>query len=1058
MMRWVVASSLKFRWIVLFLAAVLMATGLLSLRSASVDVFPEFAPPRVEIQTIAVGNSSTEVEELITTPMEEQLAGIEGVRELRSKSVVDLSSITLIFERGTNQERMRQLVTERVAQLTPSLPTWASPPVIMPPLSSTSRILKIGLSSKTISQMELSRISYWTIRQKLLRVPGVANVAIWGEQLQQLHVQLEPAKLASTKLSADEVMDATAKALDAQVLRYTTGSVIGTGGFVESDGMRFSVRALSAINDEKSLADVPITNRDGQTYTLGAVGRVVTTYGPTWGEGVVNDAPGILLVIQKFPDTNTLEITKGIEAAMAELEPALQGIEVDTTIFRPATFIQTAIDNLTSSLLIGIGLVTLILIAFLMEWRTIAISLVSIPLSLITAILLLERFGATINVMVLAGLVVSIGVVVDDAIIDVENIVRRLRESTQTLGIRDVARIIVDASVEVRSAIIYATLIDIVSIVPVFFLGGLSGAFFQPLVLAYGLAVLASLGVALTVTPAMCYLLMRKGDVNPKEPWLLTRLKRSYTAALTAVTRNVRAAGALLVVCVLAGAVIAPTLGQSLLPNFKERDFLMHWLTPPGTSQTEETRISVNGCRDLREIPGVRNCGSHIGQALLADEVYGVYFGENWISISEEAPYDETLAEVNRLVESYPGIYRDVQTYLRERVKEVLTGTSEAVVIRISGPDLAVLEKQAAEITTRLKDVPGLVDVHPSFLTNVPHISVEVKADAAAANGLKPGDIRRQAATWIAGEEVADLFKGGRAYDVHVWSTPETRNSVTALGEVPISTPDGRLIKLSDVATIAVGPTPNAIERVKGTRKIDVGGNVKGTDLGSVVKEVESRLKDVSLPPGVHIEVIGESSEFGAAQARLGLYGLAAGVVILMLLQAASRRVRLAVLLFVSLPMALVGGVIAARLTGGVITLGSLVGFLTVFGIAARNGILMISHFQHLEQQEGMTFGRDLVIRGAAERLAPILMTASATALALVPLVVKGNLPGHEIEHPMAVVILGGLITSTLLNLFVLPSLYLKFGKSKKEREDATASARRSVDDESVESAQSATA
>ena len=1039
MMRWIVGSSIRFRWLVLFTATAVMAIGFVELRAASVDVFPEFAPPRVEIQTIAIGNSSVEVEELITTPMEEQLAGVEGVRELRSKSVVDLSSITLVFDRGMNQERMRQLVAERIAQITPTLPTWASPPVIMPPLSSTSRILKIGMSSKTLSQMELSRISYWTVRQKLLRVPGVANVAIWGEQLQQLHVQLDPKMLAHTKLTVDEVMDTSAQALDAQVLKYTDGSVIGTGGFVESDGFRMSVRSKQSINDEESLADVPITNREGTTYTLGDLGKVLTTYGPTWGDGVVNDAPGILLVVQKFPDTNTLEITRGIEEAMDELAPALEGIEVDTTIFRPATFIETAIDNLTTSLLIGIGLVVLILIAFLMEWRTTVISLVSIPLSLVTALTVLDQFDQTINVMVLAGLVVSIGVVVDDAIIDVENIVRRLREAAGRLGLRDVAHVIVDASVEVRSAIIYATLIDVVAIIPVFFLGGLSGAFFRPLVMAYGLAVMASLVVAMTVTPAMCYVMMRKGDVKPSEPLLLTRLKYGYTQMLSAVTHNVRPAAAVLLLCVLVGGGVAPTLGQSLLPNFKERDFLMHWLTPPGTSQPEEVRITVNGCRDLREIPGVRNCGSHIGQALLADEVYGVYFGENWISISEDAPYDETLAKVNRVVEAYPGIYRDVQTYLRERVKEVLTGTSEAVVVRISGPELAVLEAQATEVTAKIKDVPGLIDVHPSFLTNVPHIAIEVKEDAASRYGLKPGDIRRQAATMIASEEVGDIFQGGRAYDVHVWSTPETRNSVTALAQVPISTPDGTMVKLSDVATITLGPTPNAVERFNGSRKIDVGGNVEGSDLSSVVREVENRLAGITLPPGVHIEITGESNEFSAAQGRLAMYGLAAAVVIFMLLQAASGRARLAMLLFASLPMALVGGVIAARLTGGVITLGSLVGFLTVFGIAARNGILMISHFQHLERYEGMKFGRELVIRGASERLAPILMTASATGLALIPLVVMGDLPGHEIEFPMAVVILGGLVTSTLLNLFVLPSLYLKFGQSAKDRARVTA-------------------
>lgn len=1051
MMRKIVASSLKFRWLVLFAAATVMVLGFLDLRNASVDVFPEFAPPRVEIQTIAIGNSSTEVEELITTPMEEQLAGIEGVQELRSKSVADLSSITLIFERGVNQEEARQLVTERVAQLTPTLPTWASPPVLMPPLSSTSRVLKIGLSSDNYTQMEMSRISYWTIRQRLMRVPGVANVAIWGEQLQQLHVQVDPRKLAKYGITVEEVMDTTAQALDAQILRYTDGSVIGTGGFVEQNGTRLTVRSVLPIEDHVALAKVPIETEDDSIVTLGDLGNVVTTYGPTWGDGVVNDRAGILLVVQKFPDTNTLEVTRGLEAAMAELQPALTGITVDTTIFRPATFIQSAIDNLTTSLLIGILLVVLILIAFLMEWRTTFISLISIPLSLIMALIVLDLQDQTINVMVLAGLVVSIGVVVDDAIIDVENIVRRLREAKANLSHRAVFDIVVDASVEVRSAIIYATLIDVAAIIPVFFLGGLSGAFFQPLVLAYGLAVMASMVVAMTVTPALCYLLLRKGAVKAREPRLLTWLKTGYARVLGAAMRSIKPALAVVAVSVVAGLAVAPTLGQSLLPNFRERDFLMHWLTPAGTSQGEEVRISILGCQDLREIEGVRNCGSHIGQALLADEVYGVNFGENWISIREDVDYDKTLAEVHRVVEAYPGIYRDVQTYLRERVKEVLTGTSEAIVVRVSGPNLAVLEEKANEIAGKIKDIPGIADAHASLLTTIPHIEVEVDERAAAAHGLKPGDIRRQAATLVASEEVADVFHGGRAYDVHVWSTPETRNSIAALGELPIDTPEGERVKLKDLASIRIAPTPNAIERVEGSRHIDVGANVKGSDLGSVVREVEARLIGVEIPPEVHIEVLGEADEFGAAQSRLGLYFGASLLVIFMLLQGAFGRPRLAVLLFATLPMALVGGILAARFTGGVITLGSLVGFLTVFGIAARNGILLISHCQHLEQVEGMSFGPDLVMRGASERLAPILMTASATGLALVPLVVMGNLPGHEIEYPMAVVILGGLVTSTLLNLFVLPSMYLRFAKSKKELADLKAAqAERSAWDETA--------
>jgi Cu/Ag efflux pump CusA len=588
---------------------------------------------------------------------------------------------------------------------------------------------------------------------------------------------------------------------------------------------------------------------------------------------------------------------------------------------------------------------------------------------------------------------------------------------------------VLDASVEVRSAITYATVINIVAVVPVFFLQGLSGAFFKPLVLSYGLAVLVSMLVALTVTPALCLILLSRGRLAHRESPLLRVLKRGYGAVLVLLLRRPSPAIATAVVLSLAGLLIYPTLGSQLLPNFKERDFLMHFLTEPSTSVQEERRISVRACRDLRAIPGVRNCGSHIGQALEGDEVYGPYFGENWISVSKDVDYDETLAAVHRTVEGYPGIFRDVQTYLRERIKEVLTGTSESIVVRIFGPNLDVLRNKADEIAKRIGSVDGVVDAHPDFSEDLPHVEVEVDLAAARRHGLKPGDVRRQSSTLLASEEVSDLFHRGKAYDVMVWSIPSARDSVTDVERLPIDTPGGGRVRLEDIADVRLAPTPNAIERELQSRRIDVGANVEGRDLTSVVHDVEERLAGVSLPREYHVEVAGESTELNAAQDRLLLFGAAALVAIFLLLQAAFGSLRLATLTFLLLPMALVGGVLAVWLGDGVLSLGSLVGFLTVFGIAARNGILMISHFQHLERNEGETFGPALVLRGAKERLAPILMTASATALALVPLAIAGSIPGHEIEHPMAVVILGGLITSTLLNLFVLPSLYLRFAK-----------------------------
>ena len=1037
-MRWLVGRSLRFRWLVIFAAGALMVFGAAQIPSAQVDVFPEFAPPRVEVQTIALGNSSNEVEELVTIPIEESLGGLPGLDEMRSKSVSQLSSIRLIFTKSTDEQRARQLVQERIAQVTPTLPTWSSPPWMMPPLSSTSRIMKIGLTSDTLNLMEMSNISYWKIRQRLLRVPGVASVDIFGERLQQRHVQVDLEKLARYGISYQQVMEEVGNSVTASVMQHTEGFVVGGGGFIESDGQRLNIRHVAPIVTPAQLARVPILTRDGRELRLSQLARVAEDHIPVWGEAVINDGSGLMLIVQKTRGANTLEVTDGVEEAIDELRPGLPGMQIDTTIFRPATFIEQSIDNLTRALLLGVVLVIIIITGFLFEWRTALISLMAIPLSLIAALVVLDLRDVTINVMVLAGLVVAIGVVVDDAIIDVENIVRRLRQVRAEGSAVSTFRVVLDASVEVRTAITYATVINVVAIVPVFFLEGLSGSFFQPLVISYALAVLVSMVVALTVTPALCLVLLSRGrlfltrgGLENRESPLLRVLKRWYGAALSAQLRRPSPALATALVCLVAGGVLYPTLGAQLLPNFKERDFLMHWLTEPSTSAPEEKRISVRACRDLREIPGVRNCGSHIGQALFSDEVYGVYFGENWVSVDPNADYDTTVASIHRTVEGYPGIFRDVQTYLRERIKEVLTGTSDSIVVRIFGPDLEELRAKADEVAGRLAKIDGVIDAHPSFSEDLPHIQIEANLDAARRHGLKPGDLRRQVSAMVASEEVGDIFYGGKAYDVHVWTLAHQRDSVTDVRELPIDTPDGGTVPLAEVADVNIAPTPNNIERELQSRRIDVGANVEGRDLASVVDDVEEAMAGVEFDREYHAEVLGESTELTAAQNRLVVFGAGAAIVIFLLLQAAFGSVRLAAITFLLLPTALVGGVLAVWFTGGVLSLGSLVGFLTVFGIAARNGILMISHFQHLERHEGETFGPALVLRGARERLAPILMTALATGLAVVPLVAAGSIPGHEVEHPMAVVILGGLVTSTLLNLFVLPTLYLRFGRSR---------------------------
>ncbi len=1033
-LSWIIEKSLHYRYLVIFFTVVLVVFGIGRVRAMPVDVFPEFAPPRVEIQTPSLGLSSAEVEALVTTPLEEVMSGMPGLDIMRSKSVEQLSSIVLIFKAGTDLMEARQLVAERVAQVTPTLPTWAAPPMMMPPLSSTARTMKIGISSKKHSVMDLSMITYWTIRERLLRVPGVANVAIWGEQIKMMQVQADPARLSAQGVTMDEVLQVTSDTLDSGLVQHANGSTVGKGGFLETPNQQLGIRHVLPVVAPADLARVPVNDRlrrDGAPLRLGDVAQVVDGTWPMIGDAVINDGPGLLLVVEKFPWGNTLDVTRGVEAAIDEMRPGLPDIDIDTTIFRPATFVQVALDNLMTSLLVGAGLVVLVLLLFLWDWRIALISATIIPVTAVVTLLVLSLVGTTLNVMVLAGLVIALGAVVDDAIVDVENIVRRLRQARRQGSTKGAAAIILDASVEVRSAIISASLIEMTALLPVFFMQGLSGAFFRPLALAYVVATLVSPLIALTVTPALILVLLSRASVVDRLSPIIPRLHRIYNGLLSWTIRTPRLAYVVTSILLVAGIVIWPLLGQELLPSFKERDFLMHWVAKPGTSHPEMVRMTTAACRELRSIPGVRNCGSHIGQALLMDEVYGIYFAENWISVDPAVDYDATLANIQETVDGYPGLVRDVQTYLKERIREVLTGSSHPIVIKIYGQDLAVLRELAGQVRDKLAEIAGITDEKVELLVDIPQVEVEVDLAAAQRFGLKPGDVRRQAAYVVAGEEAGDIHTANRTFDVQVWSTPEARSNLTSIQGMLVSTPSGKTVRLADVADVRIAPVPNAVNHENLSRRITVEAEVEGRDLGAVVDDVEDALENIAFPRGYHPEVSGEYAERQAAQTRILMAGVAAALVIFLLLWASLQSWRLAAMSFLSLPMALVGGALAAYFASdGVLSLGSLVGMLTILGVAARNGIMLISHFQHLEHEEGQSFGPALVLQGARERLVPIVMTALTAGLALVPLVVAGNIPGHEIEHPMAIVILGGLITSTLVNLFVVPSLYLRFGKA----------------------------
>jgi CzcA family heavy metal efflux pump len=1027
-MNWLVSTSLRLRVLVLAASVVLMFEGIRAARNAPMDVFPEFAPPLVEIQTEAPGLSTEEVESLVSVPLENALNGTAGLKTLRSKSVLGLSSVVLIFQEGTNLMSARQLVSERLSIEASRLPAVVKPPVILSPLSSLSRVMKIGVSSKTLSQMDLSELAKWTIRPRLMAVPGVANVAIWGQRDRQYQVLVDPDRLLAVGVTLDQVNKAVTDAV-----------TVAGGGFVDTPNQRIAVRHRAAIETPSDLRNTVVTFRNGAPLRLGEIAEVRIGNPPPIGDAVINDAPGLLLIVEKQPSGNSLDVTRNVEKALDGLALQGKGVEIDPTIFRPATFIERSIDNLGHSMLVGCGLVIVILVGFLFDWRTALISLTAIPLSLVAAGVILRAMGTTINTMVLAGLVIAMGEVVDDAIIDVENIVRRLRQNRAAGNPRSAFDVVLAASMEVRSAVVFATLIVILVFVPVLFLEGLTGSFFRPLAMAYILAILASLLVALTVTPALSLMLL-PGAVDKRHVSPLVRgLQAIYRAILPALVRRPVFAVVVLLGAFGASGYAVMGLGEELLPNFKETDFLMHFVEKPGTSLTAMTRITERASKELRSIPGVKNFGSHIGRAEVADEVVGPNFTELWISVDDKVPYDETVKKINTAVEGYPGLVRDVLTYLKERIKEVLTGAGATIAVRLYGPDIPTLRAKAQEVYDAVHDLPGVANLKVEQQVLVPQLDVRLRPEAAARLGLTPGDIRRAATTLVKGLKVGELYDQQKIFDVFVWGVDKVRDDPSGLRNLPIETPAGTHVPLGDVADVAIVPAPNIITRENVSRKIDITCNVTpGADLGEVARAVQEKVKGISFDREYHPEFLGEYAARAESRQRLLTLAALSLVGVLLVIHADFKTVRLTTLVFVTLPFALIGGVFGAVLGGGVLSLGSLVGFVTVLGIAARNGIMLVSHYRHLEEEEGEAFGPDLVIRGSIERLAPILMTALATGLALVPLAIGGDKPGQEIEHPMAVVILGGLVTSTVLNLFLMPALYLAFGHSRRSEPVST--------------------
>jgi CzcA family heavy metal efflux pump len=1021
MLSSIVGFSLRRRWIIIVLACLLLGYGVYSLEHARYDVFPEFAPPEVTIQTESPGLSSEQVELLVTQPIENAVSGILGVKTVRSSSIQGLSVITAVFNSGTDILLDRQLVSERLSTISGSLPGEAKSPVIVPLTSSTSIAMVIGLTSEKLSLMELRTDAEWTVKQRLMAVPGVAKVVVHGGEERQFQVQILPDRLIKYGVSLDEVLSAA---------RRATG--IRGAGFSDTGNQRITLRTQGAPVTAAGISDTVVSFHGGAPLKLKDVANVVEAPAPPVGSADVMTRPGVQLLISEQYGANTLEVTKGIDKALGELRPALASSGITARIiFRPANFINTALGNLKTSLLIGAILAVAVLFLFLFNLRAAAVSCTAIPLSLLAASIVLDRLGFGLNMMTIGGLAIAIGEVVDDAVIDVENIMRRLGENRRAEHPSPVWEVVRHASLEVRSAVVYATFAVMLIFVPILTMSGVAGRLFAPLGIAYIFAVLASLSVALTVVPALSFLLLPHG-LKEKEPPVVGWLKKRYTSVLEGVEKHFRVAIAIAAVLTAAGLLLVFLLGGTFLPELHEGHYIVHMNMFPGTSLEESMRLGRRVSRELLKIPYIRSVGQRAGRAPEEDDIHGTHQNEIEVDLKQGLSgneIEEARGSIQKTLSEFPGANFAADTFLTERIGETISGYVAPVVINIYGNDLGDLDEKANEVATVLNGIRGASGVRAQSVPGLPEMTISLKKDSLARWGFKPVSVMDAIRTSYQGAEAGKVYEGNRSFDVTVILPPGERSKTASVGDLTLRSPSGVYVRLRQLADIREVPGRYIILH-QGTRRVQtVTCSVTGRDLNSFVAEAEKKiLAEVRLPAGGYFVFTGAAQAEAKSRRDLIVHSLMAGVGIILLLSIVT-GFRNLLLLILNVPFALVGGVIAVLVSGGELSLGSMVGFVTLFGITLRNSIMLISHYEHLVSVEGMQWGTEVSIRGASERLAPILMTALVTALGLLPLALASNAPGREIESPLAVVILGGLFTSTALNLLLLPALALRYGK-----------------------------
>jgi len=1012
-----VAPILRLRALVVVVALLVLVAGLTALRKMPVDVYPEIMPVTVTVHTEALGLSADEIEQLVTVPIEaDLLTGTPWVEVMRSESVPGLSSIELEFKAGTNPMHARQVVQERLTQAH-ALPNVSKPPLMLQPMSSTNRLMLVGLSSKSQSLIEMSVLARWTIRPRLLGVPGVANVAIWGQRERQLQVRVDPEKLRANSVSLLQIVTTAGNALWYSPLTFLEASVAGTGGFIETPNQRIGVRHVLPITKASDMARLPV---DGTSLRLDQVAELVEDHQPLIGDGLNGGGAGLLIVVEKLPGANALKVTDDVLAALDQLKPGLGGIEFDSNIYHPARYIRTAMANVGGALVLALILVTVLLFAFTWSWRAALVGLVTIPLSLIAAALVLFYTGATLNAMVVAGLVIAVALVVDDGMVFTQHLLQRLRANGTSSS--EVA--VTYASADARRSHVFTTLIVLVAAVPLLFLLAGPGAFVKPLVMAYALAVLASGLVAATVTPALaCVLLGRKTSAPSESP---------LAAGLVAMSQKLAPAGSpvaigVAVLAAVAGLAVLPTLRVPAAPEFKEHDLLVHWDAMPGTGHAEMSRVMERASTELRAVPGVLSVGAHVGRAINADQVVGMHSGEIWVNVDPKADYDKTVAAVTQISDSYPGIDGDVTTFLTSRFGEYLSKVDEPVVVRVYGQRLDMIEEQAAKVRETLAGIQGIVDPRIHEESSEPVVEIQVSLEKAKQYGVKPGDVRRSAAALLAGIEVGNLFEEQKLFEVVVWGQPGVRHSVESIRNLLVDTPGGRTVRLADVADVSIASSSDLIQRENVARYLDVVADVSGRSVPAVAADVEAKLLGMSFPLEYHAELMGGYARQQAGKTELLVVAGACVLAIGFLLHASLGSWVVALVLLLTLPLALAGCALAAFANGGTLSIGSLAGFLAVLGLTVRHAISLVTHYQDLRKKGG-AFGQALIAGGVQDRAPAVIATMVVSAVAMLPFALRGSAPGLELLGPMAWVVLGGIVTSSIYTLSVVPALYARFG------------------------------